>query len=100
MNVQDIIQLRKYITVLDHKNGKISLQISLKALTDPTVLDIVDKPLPPAILKTSIQKLARILNIEYDTNLINPHELETILTTKNRAEFNQLTEKYIKVLSV
>lgn len=104
MNIQDLIQLRKYISVLEHKNGKISLQVSLKALTNPAILELAsensNKTLPSAILKISIQKLARIIHIEYDTNLIEPSELEDILTTRNRAQFNQLTEKYLKVLSV
>lgn len=104
MNVQDIIHLRKYLSILEHKDGKLSIKLSLKALTDPAILEMAEnnknKPMPSAILNTSVQKLARIVNIEYDTKLIEPKELETILTTRNREEFNQLTEKYLKVLSV
>jgi len=103
MNIENIIDLRKYLSVREHKNGKISLQLSVKALSDPKLKEIVqenkNKPMPSAIYSTSIQKLARIVNIEYDTKLIDPSELEEIFTTRNRAQFNLLVAKYLSVLS-
>ena len=103
MNIQNIIDIRKYVSIREHKNGKISLQLSLKALLDPKLKEIVaenkNKPMPAAIYSASIQKLARIVHIEYDTKLISSNELEEIITTKNRAQFNLLVEKYLSILS-
>ncbi len=103
MNIQNLIDLRKYLTVLEHEKGKISLKFSVQALLDPKVLEIINEnkntPKPKAIYNTSIQKIKRIITIEYDDSVIIPNELEEILTTRQRDQFNQLIEKYLTILT-
>ncbi len=107
MNIQNLIDLRKYLTIKEHvkdnEKGKISLQFSIQALLDPKVMEIINEnkntPKPEAIYNTSIQKLRRIITIEYNSNIIIPSEFEDILTTRNREHFNQLVEKYLSILT-
>ncbi len=104
MDLQAIIALRKYLSIDEHKDGEISLNISLKVLADNKAMafvsDMKKKNIPKAILDSNLDIIGRKVKLTYDTKSIVPSEFDEILTTRNRTRFEELVVKYEKVLSV
>ncbi len=103
MNLQALIALRKYLTVLSHSDGSIKLSFSLQVLSDSTAMTLIKEmkgqKMPKAILDTNLNIFARSLVLNYDTNCIVPSEFDELLTTRSRSRFEELVEKYTEVLS-
>ncbi len=103
MNLQVLVALRKYLTVNDHKDGKITLNYSLKVLSDSDAMemikDIKNHKMPKAILDSDLNIFASTVLIKYDTNYLEPTEFEEFFTTDNQERFDELVTKYTDVLS-
>ncbi len=98
MNFANLSDLRKYISIAEHKPGTIKLKISFSAVSDPKVKEIIaefkNQNLPKAVLDTKINIFTQTIAIKYDTALINPDDFAELLTTKNEDRFKQLAEQY------
>ncbi len=103
MNLQALIALRKYLTIADHKKGKIKLNFSMKVLADNDAMTLIkemkNQKMPQAISNSSLNLLTRSVMLEYDAQSIIPAEFDEFLTTRNRPRFEELVEKYKTVLS-
>ena len=90
MNFQNLSSLRKYLTLTEHKAGTLKVKIKASALGDPIVKDCIaefkNTPMPKAILDTN--------TIKYDTNSINPQDIDEIFNTQSEERFTLLAENY------
>ncbi len=103
MDIQSITTLRKYLTISDHKPGKMVIKFSMQLLTDNEAMKVINAnknaSMPKAIRKSKLNLIMRTVTLEYDTSVISPADFNEILSTKDRKQFEALAEKYRNVLS-
>lgn len=102
MNFQKLSSLRKYLTLAEHKAGTLKVKIKASALGDPIVKDCIaefkNTPMPKAILDTNINLFTQTITIKYDTNSINPQDVDEIFSTQSEERFTLLAENYYNKL--
>lgn len=102
MDLKNLASLRQYLTVVEHKNGTLKLKIKAAALADPIVKTCLEEfkntPKPQAILDTKFNLFTQTVTIKYDTNSINPQDIDEILSTQNNERFVTLAETYYNKL--
>lgn len=98
MNFQNLSSLRQYLTLTEHKAGTLKVKIKASALTDPIVKECIaefkNTPMPKAILDTSVNIFTQTVTIKYDTDSINPQDIDEIFTTQDENRFTLLAETY------
>lgn len=102
MNFQNLSSLRKYLTLTEHKTGTLKVRIKASALGDPIVKDCIaefkNTPMPKAILDTNVNLFTQTITIKYDTNSINPQDIDEIFNTQSEERFTLLAENYYNKL--
>lgn len=98
MNFQNLSSLRKYLTLCEHKNGTLKVKIKASALSDPIVKECMaefkNTPMPKAILGTNVNIFTQTITIKYDTNSINPQDIDELFNTPSEERFTLLAETY------
>lgn len=102
MNFQNLSSLRKYLTLIDHKAGTLKVKVKASALGDPIVKECIaefkNTPMPKAILDTKFNLIMQTITIKYDTNSINPQDINEIFNTQSEERFTLLAENYYNKL--
>lgn len=103
MDVQTLAKLRKYISIVKHVEGHIDLKFSAKILSDKNAMSFIEEhkkqTVPAAITRSSLNIFTRTLSIDYDVKSIVPKEFDELLTTRSYPRFEELSQKYEKVLT-
>lgn len=102
MNFQNLSSLRQYLTLSEHKAGTLKVKIKASALNDPIVKECIaefkNTPMPQAILDTKVNLFTQTITIKYDTNSINPQDIDEMFSTQNTQRFTLLAETYYNKL--
>lgn len=102
MELKNLASLRQYLTVVEHKAGTLKLKVKASALTDPIAKNCMEEfkntPKPQAILDTKFNLFTQTVTVKYDTNTINPQDIDEILSTQNEERFVTLAETYYNKL--
>ena len=98
MDLKNLSSLRQYLTVTEHKTGTLKLKVKATALADPIVKNYLEEfkntPKPKAILDTKFNLFTQTVTIKYDTNIINPQDIDEIMSTQSSERFLALAETY------
>lgn len=103
LNLQDFLDLRRYITIAHHVQGRIRLKLDPRILTHPAarMLAGLSGSRPEAgLLGIRVNIPARSLIIEYDSNRIGQDDLEAFFTSTDNERVTALAEKVAALLGV
>lgn len=95
MNMELLVNLRRYISIGSHTPGKLKLKIGFGAIRNPKVVEYVKVNgfappkgnTLPGLKKTQFNPLTRSMIMTYNKNIIEPKLLHKLFSSKNAGEF-------------
>ena len=102
MDFELLFGMRSHVSVAHHVPGRIRLKVSLAALADPRVKEMIKNKgghaLPKGVKNYRVNFFSRSVIVEYDQAVINPSNLNEALTTSDESRFEQLAEEFRTLL--
>lgn len=101
--LDEALAIIKYLKIVHHVKGRIRVKAGLGIIKDPIFRKaggISEKKINeigsslPGVLDSRVNIKARSIVIRYDPGVIDPEELETLITTKDPSVSRAILEKY------
>lgn len=101
MDLNLLLDLKKYISISGHTPGRLKLKLGIGAVRNPKVIEYVKVNgfAPPrgqkmnGIRKTSFNPITRSMLIEYDRDIIRPETLHKLFICEDSVEFDNLARQ-------
>ncbi|XPV75060.1 MAG: HMA2 domain-containing protein [Desulfovibrio sp.] len=104
MDFELLLGMRGHVAVAHHVPGRIRLKVSISALADPRVKSMIKNTsshaLPRGVKNYRVNFFSRSVVVEYDQGVIDPSNLNEVLTTNDQARFELLAENFKTLLPV
>lgn len=103
MTVHDLIDLRDCISISRHEPGRLQLKLSLAILQRPAARELMSLGRghkSPALLDSSFNIFSRSATLEYDTDLVNPDDIDRFFNSDDPDEIGDLAEKVAELFGV
>lgn len=93
--LEDLLAVKKYISVAHHVDGRIRLKVDPAVMKDPVSKKLNDiSSNLPGVLDTRVNIMAKSVVIRYDPNIIDPVTFEKLITTKDADTCKEILQRY------
>ena len=93
MNLQDFLEIRDMVSIVEHKGGRITMRVSPRVFSHPaagTLKSMAQGELPDGVLNVGMNIFTASLSIDYDPHRISSTELEEFLTSTDAERIHAL----------